>query len=392
MSDRSQIRAGGISDSGPTPPPNVIPNVGVRPGQASRIEITDVMRRDIRVPYGLRHVSVDRFVAVQAMTGAPAPGDIVLASVEKIGKNTRIELANGRPCALHVGDLIAVVFGNRYATMQFEGYARSNGNSCDLLSMGGLCGLVESQHAGIPESSKLRIIGTVIGPTGAPLKLKQFALPRRPSPSRQPSVVVVCGSSMDAGKTHTAASLISGLRKVTDRVAGIKLTGTAAGRDSWTMLDAGACTVLDFVDGGFPSTYLLGLSDLLDLHRLLLSHAAERGADWVVVEIADGLLQGETAALLKTRAFVDTVDAWIFAAGDPLAAVSGVRLLDEWGIRPVGISGRVTMSPLCVREATGATGMICFSAADLQAGRANHELIASASGAGKERPEAAGAA
>src|SRR5256886_12837202 len=33
------------------------------------------------------------------------------------------------------GDLLAVVFGNRYATRQFEGYARADGEDCDLLSM-----------------------------------------------------------------------------------------------------------------------------------------------------------------------------------------------------------------------------------------------------------------
>jgi hypothetical protein len=329
------------------------------------------MKRDIRIPYGLRHVSVDRFTALQPMMGAPEMGDIVVAAVEKIGKNTRIELANGRPCSLHVGDLVATVFGNRYATMQFEGYARSDGNSCDLLSMGGLCGLVESRHAGIPDSSKLRILGTVRDANGVALKLKHFALPGAGAPARNPSVVVVCGSSMDAGKTYTAACLISGLRKVTDRVAGIKLTGTAAGKDSWTMLDAGALTVLDFIDGGYPSTYLVDLPELLHLHRLLIDQAAARGAEWVVMEIADGLLQGETAALLQTPTFTNTVDAWVFAAGDPLAAVSGLQILNGWGIRPFGISGRVTMSPLCMREATDATGVVCFTAADLQAGLAN---------------------
>lgn len=351
---------------------------GGSPDRPPCFEITETLMRDIRIPYGLRNVSAGQFAQVQPLTNSPVAGDIILASVERIGKNTRVELANGRPCTLHVGDLVAVVFGNRYATMQFEGYARAEGDTCDLLSMGGLCGLVESRHSGIAESSKLRILGSVAGPDGRPLRLRDFALPRRTGGAPELSVVVVCGSSMDAGKTYTAASLIAGLRKVTDRVAGIKLTGTAAGRDSWTMLDAGACTVLDFVDGGYPSTYLVSLPELLDLHQLLLEEAAARGAKWAVVEIADGLLQGETAALIQSRAFTRTVDAWVFAAGDPLAAVSGVKILSGWGITPLGISGRVTMSPLCVREASAATGMTCFSAADLQAGRVNHQIAESA--------------
>jgi len=41
------------------------------------------------------------------------------------------------------GDLLVVAFGNRCATMQFEGYARVREGECDLLTTGGLCGIVE---------------------------------------------------------------------------------------------------------------------------------------------------------------------------------------------------------------------------------------------------------
>src|SRR2546430_4529439 len=43
-----------------------------------------------------------------------------------IGKNMALDLASGRRCKLHNGDLIGAVFGHRYATLQFEGYARSD--------------------------------------------------------------------------------------------------------------------------------------------------------------------------------------------------------------------------------------------------------------------------
>ena len=42
---------------------------------------------------------------------------------------------------------------------------------------------------------------------------------------------------MDAGKTHTVVSVIRGLRRQGYRVAGVKLTGTATGKDTWKMLD-----------------------------------------------------------------------------------------------------------------------------------------------------------
>src|SRR5262245_7888488 len=163
----------------------------------------------VRIPYALRRVPPERLAAVGPCPTDPQPGDIVVAYVERIGKNTRLELSNGRASTLHERDLILAAFGNRYATEQFEGYARSEGDSCDLLSMGGVCGMVASRHANVPEPTRLRIIGSVVDRTGLPLRLRDFALQRAVRVSR-PRVTVVCGTAMDAGKTYTAMSLIKG--------------------------------------------------------------------------------------------------------------------------------------------------------------------------------------
>src|SRR5713226_6320927 len=324
------------------------------------ILLDDEMMTNMRVSYALRRVPRAHMATLLPCPVSPQAGDIALAKLEKIGKNATLELPNGRRCNLHEGDLLAVVFGNRYATLQFEGYARSDGDSCDMLSMGGLCGLVESKHAKAADPSKLRLLGALGDRNGSPLNLRDFALAPLPS-LHLPQVLVVCGSSMDAGKTHTVMSIIMGLRKEALPVAGIKLTGTATGKDTWNMLDAGACVALDFVDGGFPSTYLSTLDELLNLYNLLISCVAAQGASWVVVEIADGLLQRESTALLQHPSFTTTVDAWVFAAGDPLAAAGGVAVLRNWAIEPLAISGVVSMSPLGMKEAQAATHLSCLT-------------------------------
>lgn len=330
----------------------------------------------IRIPYALRRVPTNTYSTILATPTNPRQGDIALAQLTKIGKNTRFELVSGRACTLHEGDLLAVVFGNRYATMQFEGYAATNGENCDLLSMGGLCGMVESKHTSVADASKLRLIGALGDAKGHPLNLRNFALHQLHTSSGA-GIVVVCGTSMDAGKTHTAMSLITGLRKDLSHVAGIKLTGTAAGKDTWNMLDAGACSALDFIDGGFPSTYLSTVDELLNLHKLLVSHAVSNKAEFIIVEIADGLLQKETAALLQTPEFVNNIDAWVFASGDPLAAAAGVDILRQWGIEPLSIAGKVSMSPLGIKETQAVTGLDCLTAAELQSGKLNERIIKS---------------
>src|SRR2546426_7294402 len=177
------------------------PNPADLDGKAT--PLPDEMKSRLRLPYVLRRVPEARMSCLLPHVGAPEPGDIVLTSLEKIGRNTRLELVSGRTCNLHEGDLLAVVFGNRYASQQFEGYARSDGEFCDLLSMGGVCGLVKSKYEGIAEPSKLRQIGALGDAQGRPLRLRDFAVPPRHA-FRRPFVVVVCGSAMDTGKTHTA--------------------------------------------------------------------------------------------------------------------------------------------------------------------------------------------
>jgi len=339
------------------------------------LDLSVQIKANMRVPYALRRVPEASFCSLLPYSDCPQSGDIALARIEKIGKNASLELPNGRRCSLHEEDLLAVVFGNRYATMQFEAYARRDDDRCDLLSMGGVCGLVESKHAKAADPSKLRLIGFLGDPDGHILRLRQFAVAPR-LPTCQPHIVVVCGTSMDAGKTHTALSLIMGLRQQGFRVAAIKLTGTATGKDTWNLLDAGACVALDFVDGGFPSTYLCSAHELVALHHLLIANAASQEPDYVVVEIADGLLQSETAALLQDSRFTRTVDAWVFAAGDPLGAAGGVRVLRKWGIEPVAISGIVSMSALAIKETEIATHLPCLTAHGLQCGELNPQLLA----------------
>src|SRR5262249_16381380 len=119
------------------------------------------IRSEIRIPYGLRRVPASALATLLSLPICPEAGDIALARLAKIGKNARLELSDGRGTSLYEGNLLAVVFGNRYATEQFEGYARITGDGCDLLSMGGLCGLVESRHTSMAEPTKLRVLGAI---------------------------------------------------------------------------------------------------------------------------------------------------------------------------------------------------------------------------------------
>src|SRR5215468_6076678 len=49
----------------------------------------------VRIPYALRRVPPDCLASIGAGPTDPQPGDIVLVRVERIGRNTRLELSGG---------------------------------------------------------------------------------------------------------------------------------------------------------------------------------------------------------------------------------------------------------------------------------------------------------
>jgi hypothetical protein len=291
----------------------------------------------------------------------PRLGQLVVGEVVKIGKHTAIEERSGLSVRIFPGDRIVGVFGNRYATDQYEGYVpRRSSRRCDLLSIGGACGSVASRHDGVRAPTRLRVLGLVGDGQGQPLNQRQFAIEPGP-PLGTGQVILVVGASMNAGKTTLGGALVRGLIRAGLRVAAGKLTGTAAGKDSRFYQSCGASPVLDFVDGGFPATYMLDQDELLALLTRLLSRLRALSPDYVVLEVADGIFQRETAMLLRSPEFRAAVDHVFFAANDSLSAESGVRHLHQYGFPLRAISGVMTRGPLLMREAEAATGVPCLT-------------------------------
>jgi hypothetical protein len=167
----------------------------------------------------------------------------------------------------------------------------------------------------------------------------------------KPQVIGVLGTSMNSGKTTTVAAIVRGLTKAGLVVAAGKVTGTGAPGDPGLFRDSGASRVLDFTDFGCGSTYRLEHEQVRALLVSLIDELAADGPDVVVLEVADGLFQTETARLVADPVFKAQVDKVVFAAGEALGAVAGEMLLSLSGLAPVAISGMLTASPLAKREA-----------------------------------------
>ncbi|NLE94471.1 MAG: hypothetical protein GX600_02130 [Dehalococcoidia bacterium] len=281
----------------------------------------------------------------------PRAGDIVLARVEKVRQHRRLELPSGRKVRLEPGDEIVLACGNRYAADQFEGFVPERLGTCQLIAAGGLAAAEAGRARTMKAATEIALLGLVADTSGVPLNLMSYALPAPQVEGKRPPVLVVFGNSMSSGKTTTLRFLTRGLTAAGFKVGYAKLTGTGAGNDYFGVLDSGAWAVVDFTDAGLASTYRTPVSVLEGTSLNLIGHLINRGCDRILVEIADGLLQTETAGLVKSPVFRTLIDRALFSGVDPMSAVAGVRALSEQGFEVAGVSGLLTASPLPLREA-----------------------------------------
>lgn len=325
-----------------------------------------------RVPLGL-HTEV-----LRGDHQTPRAGDLVLARVTRVGKHKTLELTDSRRSNLFVGDEVVVAYGARYAPDQFSAHVPDTLGPCHLAAGGGVAARVTERHAGVSAPTELLPLGLLADARGQRLNLADFALPRRPANGPRPLSIASLGTSMNAGKTTSAAYLVRGLVRAGLRVGAAKITGTGSGNDPGLLRDAGAELVLDFTDLGHASTAGLELPCLLEVLNGVQGAMAAQGVDVLVLEVADGLLQRETALLLRSPHFAQRVDGSLFSSGDAMGAVAGVRWLREQGLPVLGLSGAMTASPLALAEAEAATGLCALRLTDLAQPERASALLAQA--------------
>ena len=332
------------------------------PGNDAAVDIVDAQRlANARWGFTTRRARLPEGLLLLRDGVRPRQGDLVLARVAAVGHHTKLELPEGRRSQLYKGDEIVVTYANRYAPDQFEAEVPGDLDECHLVAAGGIAAKMLSKNARTRNPTRIQPLGLLADLHGRRLNVSDWRIDGRPFPKPLPPVIVVAGTAMNAGKTTAAARLIRGLVCAGKRVGAAKVTGTGAGGDYWQMKDAGACEVVDFTDAGYASTYQLASQEIEKLFLRLLSHLGGLQTDVIVVEVADGVLQAETAGLLASPGFSYYCDKLIFAASDAMGAVAGVQWLQSKGLHVSAVSGTLTASPLAIRETTSALGLPVLS-------------------------------
>ena len=304
-------------------------------------------------------------------THVPKAGDVAVFKVLSTGKHDAIQGVNGNNTYIFEGDYVMLAFGTRYATGQFEGYVPEGYlPRYQILGKGGAVGRLESMNVKLRKvgATDLRLVGYATNTEGKVINTKYMnksEVTFNPKTIRTPKIILSIGASMDSGKTTTAGYLCRGIMLAKKKVAFIKLTGTVMSKDKSFVRDCGAKIALDFSNAGFPSTYLCDEQEMLNLYEYLLQMTEVIDPDYIVMEIADGLFQRETAMLLRHKAFMSTISGVMFSCGDSLSAMHGIKLLEDLNQNILGICGLFTISPLLVSEVQEESHYPVFTLSDL---------------------------
>lgn len=319
--------------------------------------------------YVTRHVRLDLATSLK-QPEILCQGDIVLAKVKRVRQHTRLELPSGRRAHLFENDELILAAGRRYATDQFMAELPAIG-AAHLVASGGVAARVIKRHSAIKPATEIEVIGALCDAAGAVMNLRQYAPLRQvrcPSNlSVQPVCLLVLGTGMNSGKTTMVTSIVRSLKESGQKVMACKLTGTGSGNDLWQYSDAGADFAFDFTDAGLSGTWQEDPATLLTIATNFIRQARNCKIEYLVVELADGILQQETNRLLQTERFRSLFDGYFVAANCSASAVLAARTLSALPTQVVAIGGRFSQSPLYVQEVLTQTGLAVLDKEQLAA-------------------------
>ena len=309
--------------------------------------------------------------SVPAAAGAVVAGRVLNTK----RRYNQLEDVHGRMVGVQAGDVIAGALGHRDALHGFSGRVPQQvavGDELQLLNLGGVLGVGAEPSPRTGEPFRVEVLGSVLAfPDGdrlhgepAFIQSASLSAPAAlPVPSSLPPSVTLLGTSMNAGKTTAACTLIAALRREGERVAAGKLTGVSLRRDVLEMADSGASATALFTDFGVVTT---DASSAPACARALVAHLAqgEPRPDRLVLEMGDGLLGTYGVRALLEDAYVRaSLGRLVLCASDPVGAWGATRLLrEDYQLEPALVSGPVTDSAAGRSFVEDKLGLPCWNA------------------------------
>ncbi|HEX8638013.1 MAG TPA: hypothetical protein VF692_08125 [Pyrinomonadaceae bacterium] len=294
-------------------------------------------------------LKLTKTIAVVAENKQPKAGDVVVVrALSESVTYGNLELPSGRLAKINRGDCLLGVLGKRRALKGFVGDvpdAIKTGDRLHLLNMGGVIGICLGHHSSLSDAIEVEVLGAACDENETVLNIADNALQPTDFLKKSAPIVVVAGTCMNSGKTVAATEIIKQAAHAGLRVAGAKMSGVAALRDTLNMEDHGAMATASFLDCGLPSTVDAG--DLSSVAKGILNHLNGFEPDLIVVELGDGIVGGYAVdSVLRDFEIKNAISSFVFCASDYVGVIGGVAVLKNLGIEIDVIAGSVTDSQM----------------------------------------------
>jgi hypothetical protein len=263
-----------------------------------------------------------------------------------------LESQFGRAMTVVPGDFFLATPGHRESTRWVVGYVPPSGllpgSSYWVLADSGVIGeLIGDSPLTKHHLGQVRYHGAVVDDNGQVLTLRQFAASGDENATdREAPLFLIVGTSAEVGKTTAGINLLRGLRqKGHATVTALKATGTSSLTEILKYQDYGAARVFDCIDFGLPTTYPSGRKGMDLVFETTLSLVLSIDSDAVLVECGGDILGGNVPVFLDCLKRRRSATKIVLAAADALAALGGIRVLQDRGLQVSLITGPCTDTP-----------------------------------------------
>jgi SAM-dependent methyltransferase len=275
-------------------------------------------------------------------------GDICAFELPSRAPPITVESATGRMMTIAPGDVFLGTPGYRAARRWAVGSIPDGGlvpgNSYWVLSESGVVGdLIDRSHLEMHHLGRVRYLGALYGERGETLNIRQFGVAASSRPHRDVPLYLILGTSSEVGKTTAGVAVLRTLRlQGHTNVVALKATGTSSFAELARYLDFGAEEAFDCIDFGFPTTYPVGRTDIVEFFQTALDFCLSLPVDAVVVECAGDPVSANAPHLLKCVKARRPDPKIILAAADALGALGAKRALADIGFEISLITGPCT--------------------------------------------------
>ena len=285
----------------------------------------------------------------------PEIGDVVYGEVSQLGFHKTLESASARIHTIHDRTKAVFIFGNRYAPDHYESLIPDNPvEEIEMVARSGIISEVKCTNELIASPTKIKILGYICNENGDVVNTRNHVLINPKNiirKSKRAKIILCVGTTMNSGKSYAAAACCYALSSNNRKIRAAKITGTASLKDILLMQDCGAQHVADFTSFGYPSTYMLKITELLHIFHTIDQKYGNNPDNYLILEFADGVLQRETAMLLGHPDVQQRLHKLILCASDAAGIIGGLKILKEsFNLTPDAISGLCSSSPLAIRE------------------------------------------